>query len=426
LRKTQLMQMNLLAAALGCGISSPVPALQDASNSQPVPPQVASPSQASSGPAREPERLWVYVGTYTTGIYQYELNLTSGTLRAAGVTTGVQNPSFLALHPSGRYLYAVDEVSSFGGLETGAVSAFSLDPGTGRLSLLNHQTSGGSGPCHLSVDRSGRYVLIANYTSGSIQALPIQEDGSLGAPSLNSFVQHRGASRANTRRQGGPHAHSINLDPENRFAYVADLGLDKLLVYRFDASGGALEASEPAFVSTAPGAGPRHFAFHPGGRYAFLLNELSSTITAFSFDAGTGALTEAQTLSTLPEGYRGSNLTAEVQVHPSGKFLYSSNRGHNSIAIFAIDEETGALRAIGHPKSGGRTPRNFGIDPTGRYLLAANQLSNTVVVFRIDPETGALSPTGASVEVPSPVCVKFLPAPAPERPVDFSRRASGG
>jgi 6-phosphogluconolactonase len=259
----------------------------------------------------------------------------------------------------------------------------------------------------VAVDRAGKNVLVANYGSGSVACLPIGGDGRLSPAA--SFQQHEG-SGANPQRQQGPHAHSINLDAANRVAIAADLGLDKLFVYRFDAPQGTLTPNDPPFARVAPGSGPRHFAFHPDGAHAYVINEITLTITAFDYDPGRGVLSEIQTLSTLPEGVQGKNLsTAEVQVHPSGRFLYGSNRGHNTIAIFAIDPASGRLRAVGHQSTEGKTPRNFGIDPTGRYLLAANQDSGTMVVFRIDPQTGQLQPTGQSVAVPKPVCVKFVP-----------------
>ncbi|HJS09091.1 MAG TPA: lactonase family protein, partial [Pirellulales bacterium] len=248
-------------------------------------------------------------------------------------------------------------------------------------------------------------VLVANYGGGSVAVLPIDKDGRLRPAS--SFVQHKGSS-VNPKRQEAPHAHSINVDPAGAFAVVADLGLDKVLVYRFDAAAGTLTANDPPHATVSPGAGPRHFAFHPSGRFAYVINEMNSTVTAFAYDAKKGTLSEIDTKSTLPGPQQG-NSTAEVQVHPSGKFLYGSNRGHNSLAIFRIDEKTGALTAAGHQLTGGRTPRNFGIDPTGKFVLAANQGSDSVVVFRVDQETGKLEETGQSIKVPTPVCVKFLP-----------------
>jgi len=329
----------------------------------------------------------------------------SGELSTPVLAGETANPSFLAIHPSGEYLYAVGELGQFGGKRSGAVSAFRVDRQTGTLDLLNQQPSGGAGACHLVVDGTGKNVLVANYGGGSIAVLPIRDDGRL--KEATAFVQHEGSS-VNPRRQRGPHAHSINVDPANRFVFVADLGLDKVLVYRLDATKGTLAPNDPAWASVKPGAGPRHFAFHPSGRSAYVINELQSTVTAFAYDAQQGILSEQQTISTLPSGFTENNSTAEVQVHPSGKFLYGSNRGHDSIAVFSIDAATGRLTPVEHESTQGKTPRNFGIDPTGTFLLAANQNSHTIVVFRIDQVTGALTPTGRKVEVPSPVCVKMI------------------
>jgi 6-phosphogluconolactonase len=359
----------------------------------------AAGQRAARGASRE---LRVYVGTYTRGqskgIYLCRLDLADGTLEPVGLAAEVANPSFLAVHPSRPLLYAVGEVSSFAGNRTGAVSAFSIDPQTGKLGLLNQQSSQGAGPCHLVVDPTGRYVLVANYGGGSVACLPIQEDGRLGE--ATSFVQHEGSS-VNPRRQQGPHAHSINLDAAGRFALVPDLGLDKILIYRFDAAAGKLLEGDPPWARVAPGAGPRHLAFHPTRPYAYVINELDSTVTAFAYDAQRGRLDPLQTISTLPEDFEGDNTAAEVQVHPSGRFLYGSNRGHDSIAAFAVDTETGKLTCVAHQSTQG----NFGIDPTGAYLLAANQTTDNIVVFRIDPKTGVLDPTGHSATTQSPVCV---------------------
>jgi 6-phosphogluconolactonase len=274
---------------------------------------------------------------------------------------------------------------------------------------MDQEASGGAGPCHLVVDRKGRTVLVANYGGGSVAALPVGRDGTLSPAS--SVIQHTGSS-VNASRQKEPHAHSINIDARNRFVVAADLGLDKLLVYELDADKGTLVPHTPAFASVRPGSGPRHFAFHPNGRNAYVINELTCTVTAFRYDRKKGELIEEQTLSTLPAGQamKPEFSTAEVQVHPSGKFLYGSNRGHDTIAVFAIDEKTGHLTAVDHASTGGRTPRNFGIEPTGKFLLAANQNTDTVVVFAIDPASGRLSPNGQQIEVGSPVCVKFVPA----------------
>ena len=365
---------------------------------------------ADSAGVKGPGQLLVYVGTYTRGakskgIYIYRMDLASGVLTAIGAAEGTENPSFLAIHPDHRFLYAANETSKFQGKASGAVTAFSLEAKTGRLTLLNQQPSGGSGPCHLVVDRWGKNVLVANYGSGSVAVLPIQKDGRLASPSCS--IQHQGSS-VDPRRQRGPHAHSVNLDAANRFAFVADLGLDKVLIYRFNADQGSLTPNQPPSVSLKPGSGPRHFALHPNGRFAYVINEIDSTLTALRYRAEEGELSALQTVSTLPEPVAG-NSTADVHVHPSGRFLYGSNRGHDSIAIFAIDAESGRLSAVGHESTQGKTPRNFALDPTGQYLLAANQASDTIVVFRIDQNAGKLTPTGQIVNVPSPVCVKMIP-----------------
>jgi len=360
----------------------------------------------SSGTAEEAGSLFVYVGTYTSGddkgVFIYELDLKTAKLTPIGASGGVKNPSFVELHPNGTFLYAVSEVSGKNG---GAIAAFALDPKTGKLTKLNEQSSVGAGPCHLSVDAGGKFVLAANYGGGSVVSLPIQDDGSLGK--AVSFIQHEGSS-VNPRRQQGPHAHSINLDHTNHFAMAADLGLDEVLIYRFDAQTGKLSPADPAATKTAPGAGPRHFAFHPGNKFAYVINELESTVTTFSFDAKSGELATLQTISTLPqEGFDGNNSTAEIRVHPNGRFLYGSNRGHDSLAIYAIDQKTGKLTLVGHQSTLGNTPRNFNLDPSGQLLLAANQRSGDIVVFRVNQQTGKLTPTGTKIEVPSPVCIRF-------------------
>jgi 6-phosphogluconolactonase len=364
-------------------------------------------AKTSDSPARGKDVL-VYIGTYTgaksKGIYAYRLDLSTGAMTSLGLVAETENPSFLAIHPNHYFLYAVSEMGDSGAQKDGSVTAFAIGE-TGKLRFLNQQSSGGQGPCYLVVDKTGRDVLVANYSSGSVSVIPVEPDGKLGKPS--AFIQHHGSS-VDPERQKGPHAHSINVDAANRFAFAADLGLDKVLVYRFDPVKGTLLANDPPSVSVKPGAGPRHFAFHPGGHYAYVINEMHSTVTAFSYDPAAGVLKELQTISTLPEGFKAENSTAEVQVHPSGKFLYGSNRGHDSIAVFAIDPGKGTLRLVEQQSTQGKTPRNFGIDPSGRYLLAANQDSGTVVVFRIDPQNGRLSPAGQITEVPNPVCVKFL------------------
>jgi 6-phosphogluconolactonase len=356
--------------------------------------------------------MLVYFGTYTSntksrGIYASSLDMSTGALSAPELVAETPNPSFLAIHPGRRYLYAVNEVNEVNGTKAGGVSAFSRDPRSGALTPLNRQPSGGPGPAHISADRDGAHALVANYGGGSVAVLPIGPDGRLQAPS--SVVQHAGNS-VNPQRQKEPHAHCIVVDSGNRFAYAADLGLDRILIYRFDAEKGTLTANDPPFAQVEPGSGPRHFAFHPKGRFAYVINEMTCTITAFEHDAGRGALAALQTISTLPHGQEVAKgfSTAEIQVHPSGLFLYGSNRGHDTIAVFSIDAKTGRLTHVQHESTQGSTPRNFGIDPTGRYLLAANQRSDSVVVFRIDQKTGRLAAAGHRLEVPSPVCVKFV------------------
>ena len=353
---------------------------------------------------------YVYIGTYSRngseGVYVYRMDPDTGAWTSLGVGAVGDNPSFVALHPTGRFLYTVNEVNSFRGQESGGVTAFAIDPGTGGLTLLNQQASVGTGPCHIDVDATGKYALVANYAGGSVAMLPIGTDGKLGVAS--DFHQHVGSSI--TPRQNMPHAHSINVDPTNKYAFVPDLGQDKVVIYRLDLERGKLLPNEAqAYVRVAPGGGPRHFCFHPNGRYAYVINEIGNTITVFSYDASRGVLGEIQHIGTLPEGFDGRSHTADIHFHPSGRFLYGSNRGHDSIAIFAVDAGAGKLTPIAHESTRGEIPRNFGLDPTGRFLYVANQNSDNVVAFRIDQETDRLTPTGDEIKVPVPVCIKMLP-----------------
>lgn len=393
-QRLRLMLTILVASLTGCQGSS----------------QTRDSEEATTGPMR------VYIGTYTNatskGIYVMEMDAKTGALTEPKLAAESPSPSFLALHPNRKYLYAVNEVGEFQGQKTGAVSAFAIND-DGSLKMLNQQSSGGAGPCHLDIDRGGRSLFVANYGGGSVALLPVNQDGTLKPPS--SVIQHQGSS-VNPRRQEAPHAHCINVAP-NLFrrnppggrALVADLGLDKILIYEFESDRDPILASDPHERSTSPGAGPRHLAFAPAGNFVYVNNELTSTVSAFTYNDSTGAMKELQTLSTLPESFdKTKNSTAEIAVHPSGKFVYVSNRGHDSIAIFKVDKD-GKLTAAGHQSTQGKTPRNFGIDPTGKFLLAANQGSDTVVVFRIDPKSGALSPAGATASVPTPVCVTFVP-----------------
>ena len=349
----------------------------------------------------------IYVGTYnrqgSEGIYVYRMDPSSGALELSSKVGGVDNPSFLAIDPQQRYLYAVNEVARSADGSSGAVSAFSIHQQTGELSYLNRQPSHGAGPCHLTVDRTSSFVLVANYASGSLSVLPILRDGGLGE--ATDAVQHEGSS-VDPDRQDGPHAHSITLDPGNRYAFAPDLGIDRVMVYELDLAQGKLRPHDE--VQTRAGAGPRHFSFHPTGKYAYLINELDSTLTAFAYDGGSGTLTEITTVSALPEGFEGTSHCADVHVSPSGRFVYGSNRGDDSIVVFEIDERSGRLTYVGHEPTQGETPRNFAVDPTGAFLLAANQNSDTIVVFRIHEQTGKLIPTGDSVEVSEPACLKVV------------------
>jgi 6-phosphogluconolactonase len=340
-------------------------------------------------------------------VYVSRLDLASGSLSTPELAAETPSPSFLAVHPTRALLYAVNEVSTFGGKPAGSVSAFSIDRQTGRLTALNQQSSGGGGPAHLSVDRAGRHVLVANYGGGSVTVLPIDERGALGAAS--AFVQHTGSS-VNPQRQKGPHAHAINVDPADRFVYVPDLGLDKVLIYRYDPAKGSLVAGDPPFAAVPPGSGPRHIAIHPEGRYAYVINEILCTITAFARDPSRGGMTELQSVSSLPAGVtvESGYSTAEILVHPSGKFLYGSNRGHDSLSVFSIDPKTGRLTFVENEPTQGSTPRGFGIDPSGAFLIVGNQRSDSVVVFRIEAKTGALTAMGRPIEVGSPVSVEFV------------------
>jgi 6-phosphogluconolactonase len=354
-----------------------------------------------------------YVGTYTSktnskGIYAYRFDSEKGQLTSIGLVAETTDPSFLAVHPNGKYLYAVNEIGNFNGGTSGAVSAFAIDAKTGALKFLNQVPTRGAGPCYVSLDKNGEFVLVANYDSGSIASFPVQADGSLGTTS--GFVQHSG-SGPDKERQEGPHAHWIGTSPDNRFALAVDLGLDQVIVYGFDSSKGIFTPVLTGFAKVKPGAGPRHLAFHPDGKFAYVLSEVESSVTVFSYQPKTGTLTSLQTISALPKDFSGHKEAAEIAVHPSGKFLYTSNRGHDSIAVFAIDEKKGTLKSLGQVLTGGKTPRHFAIDPTGAYLLAENEESNNIVIFHIDAATGSLTPTGQTVEVPSPVCLTFVAAP---------------
>ena len=354
---------------------------------------------------------FVYFGTYTgeksRGIYGARLNSDTGKLSKPELVAEIQNPSFLAVHPSKKFLYALGEVNDTTGKSGGRISAFSLDAEDGKLIPLNKQMSGGSGPCHVSVDATGECLLVANYGSGSIAAFPIHADGSLGEASAS--IQHAGSS-VNPQRQTGPHAHAIIPSPDNRFALTADLGLDKVLAYRLDAATGKLTTNNPPFATVLPGSGPRHIVFSTDGKFVYVINEMKLTVTVFAYDAKTAAMTEVQTVSTLPANYSytDKDSCAEIAMHPCGKFLYGSNRGHNSIAVFVVDTKTGKVKLVQNESTQGKTPRHFAIDPSGRWLFAENQNSDSIAVFAIDFATGKIKPTGQTITLGSPVCAVFV------------------
>ncbi len=354
------------------------------------------------------EALMLYVGTYSRGgsrgIYRVSMNVANGRLRIENSFPGLQNPAFLAIDPTNRYLFAVSETGEYEGARVGSVASHAIDAATGNLVRISQQPSGGAAPVHVSVAADASFILVANYNGGNVAMLPVDDAGALAPPS--SIRQHTGSS-VNPQRQERPHAHSIYLDKDERFALAVDLGTDEIRVYRIDRDSNALVPTNPPAYATQPGAGPRHLVFHPNGRRVFVINELSNSITSFDYDTQTGALSPIATVSTLPAGFSGFNTCAEIRMSASGRFVYGSNRGHDSIAVFALDDATGTLTPVQHVSTGGRTPRNFEIDPTGRYLIAANQDSNNLVVFSIDSETGMLEATGETLTIPAPVCVRF-------------------
>lgn len=350
----------------------------------------------------------VFIGTYTEkegsqskGIYVYRMEPSSGQLTFQWEAKGILNPSYLAIHPQKSFLYAVNEVQSFGGQAGGGVTALSIDPASRELNLLNAYSSQGKDPCYISVEQTGRFALVANYSGGNAAMLPILEDGQLGP--ATDVVQHVGSS-VHPDRQTAPFVHSILPDPTNRFAIAADLGADKLVMYEMDLELGKLKKHTE--VNVKPGSGPRHTIFHPNGKYLYLINELRSTLTIYRYDSHAGRLEELQTISTLPADFEGENLCADL--HIFGRYLYASNRKHDSIAWYLLNEETGKLSYQGEVPSGGKEPRGFAIDPTGNFLLAAHERSDNVVIFQLDPATGKPLKTGQEVKVSFPVCVKFL------------------
>jgi 6-phosphogluconolactonase len=368
---------------------------------------LASVLMSSGGRAEAAGGRLVWIGTYTgaqsQGIYAFRFDDETGTLSPLGLVAETPSPSFLALHPNGKVLYAVNETHDGPG-SSGMVTSFAIDSATGRLTKINEQSSRGADPCHLAVDATGQYLVVANYTGGSFVAFPLGEDGRIGPAS--SILRNDG-SGPNHERQDGPHAHDVVFDTTNRFLIAVDLGLDQLFIYHFDPALGSFTFGDPASARVPPGAGPRHFAFHPDGRHAYSINELDSTVTSLSWNGSTGKLAAEASVSTLPADFKGENSTAEVQLDARGRYLYGSNRGHDSIAVFRINPASGAPTLIANTPTRGKEPRHFTLDPSGRWLIAGNQNSNTLAVFRVDQTAGTLAPVGDPVPVGSPVCILF-------------------
>ena len=348
--------------------------------------------------------VYVYFGTHSRGpgigFSVAHFDTDTGALTQPRFLTEAVEPAYFVIHPDGRHLYTCNSGSP------GGVSAYEIDRATGQLTLLNKEPSGGADASYVCLDQTGRFVLVANYEGGNIAVFALQPDGRIGG--RTAFAQHTGSS-VDPKRQTHAYAHSIIVDPTNRFALVADLGLDRLFVYRFDEKNGSLRPNDPPFATVRPGSGPRHVKFHPNGRWVYLINEMGCTVTAFNWDSDHGALTEFQTISTLPADFKGASTCAEIKVHPNGRFLYGSNRGHDSLAVFAIDSTTGRLAPLEYVSTRGKIPRNFTFDPTGRWILCTNHGSDNAVVFRVDATTGRLTPAGQPVSVPSPFCERFLP-----------------
>ena len=362
----------------------------------------------------------LFIGTYTEpikfgtgqildakgeGIYLFELDRQTGELYHKNTITGIRNPSYLAVSPDKKYLYTVNELKNHGGNKGGQISSFSIDKSNFELSLINQQPSHGEDPCFITTDKSGNYIFVANFMSGSVAVYPVDGEGVL--KESTDFIQHQGSS-INVARQSSPHAHSVSYIFENDLVLVPDLGIDKVLVYKFNSSTGKLLPCEELSVETEAGSGPRHLAVHPSRKFAYLVNELDSTILALSYNILTGKMSAFQTESLLPEDFTGESTSSDIRLTPSGEFLYSTNRGHDSIVGYKVNQSTGILSYVGHTPANGKTPRNFAIDTEGKLLIAANQDSDTIVTFWIDAQTGHLEHTGYSAEVPTPVCVKVL------------------
>jgi 6-phosphogluconolactonase len=353
----------------------------------------------------------LYVGTYTQpqssakGIYAYKFDAKTGKLAELGLMAETPNPTFLALHPNGRYLYAINEVNEYQAKRAGSVTAYAIDRTSGKLTQLNQVSSVGPGPCHLIVDATGKTLLVANYAGGSFASFPIMPDGRLGEAA--SFIQDQGSS-ANKSRQSAPHAHSVNLPRSNKFMLGADLGTDKVMIFKLDAANAKIAPGDPPSASVKPGSGPRHLVIAPDQKHVYVVNEMASTVTTFDYDANTGGMKEIDTVSTLPAGFNGQSTCAEIAIDTHGRFVYASNRGHNSIGVFAVDSKTGKLSLIQNQNSGGAIPRSFALDPSGDWLIAGNQNTNNIAILKVDRKTGKLSDTGGRLDVGAPVTFVFL------------------
>jgi 6-phosphogluconolactonase len=351
------------------------------------------------------DELIVFISAFAPGndgaIHAYRLEPDAGQLKPVHRTTDIEHPFFMAVSPDGRFLYAIHAPGKFGGESHEQVAAYQIVGRTGRLKLLNRQSALGSAACYLDVDASGKTVVVANYSTGSVASLPVHKDGSLDKAS--SFIQHEGSS-VNPARQQGPHAHCIIVSPDNRFVYSADLGLDQVLGYRLEATTAKLSPNQPPFTKTSPGTGPRHLTFHPNGQWVYVINELHNSVTMFDYDSEPGTLTERETISTLPDGFDGTSHCADLKITPNGRFLYGTNRGHDSVAAYRIGD-AGRLTLLKIEPSLGKGPQNLAITPGGELLLCANMPGNNVVVFRIDPRTGDLTPIGRPVSMPGPSCI---------------------
>ena len=352
----------------------------------------------------------VFFGTHSVGsqkgISVAHFNSETGVLTKPELVVEAPAPAYFILHPDGKHMYVCNSNDFAKGYTGQTISAYSIDPRNGSLTLLNQQSSGGADPSYIWMDASQRFVLVANYKGASVTVIAIKPDGSLGEIIAN--IKHSGRS-IDTVRQTQPYAHSIKLDPTNRFALVADLGLDKLFVYRFNSKNGSLEPNDPPFAIVSPGSGPRHFAFHPNEKFVYLINEMACTIITFAWDSADGKLSEVQTSSTLPLDFKGKNTCAEIEVYPNGKFLYASNRGHESLAVFTIDSTTGKISLLEHVPTQGHSPRNFTFDPTNKWLIVTNHNSDNAMVFKVDERSGHLTPVGNPVPIVYPFCIRFLP-----------------